>query len=337
LDLGHDRLEKAMNNNLKNLRILIAVALLITVASIETGLANQKKKKAVPTGTPILWQCPDDISSRDLYLGPGGTAMRPDLRRITFIKEEKGGYSKKFQVRDGSGREWVVKIGKEAQSETSAIRLLWGVGYVTEVNYLVPRVTIPGRGTFSNVRFEARPDSWKRVTEWKWKRNPFLGTPEFQGLKVMMALINNWDLKDSNNEILQIRGENGNELRYIISDLGATFGHASTTPLFWRFTRSRNNPAKYANSDFLEKVKGNRVVLHFGGKNRGMMKDLDIDDAQWMAGLLSQLSDRQLHDAFRAANYRPDQINLLARTVRKRTNELLSLRPSIQIGRSDGK
>ena len=81
--------------------------------------------------------------------------MRPDLRRITFIKEEKGGYSKKFEVRDGSGRRWVVKIGKEAQAETSAIRLLWGVGYLTEVNYLVPRVTIPGKGTFTNVRFEA--------------------------------------------------------------------------------------------------------------------------------------------------------------------------------------
>ena len=85
--------------------------------------------------------------------------MRPDLRRITFIKEEKGGYSKKYRVRDGSGREWVAKIGKEAQSETSAVRLLWGLGYLTEVNYLVPRVTIPGKGTFTNVRFEARPEN----------------------------------------------------------------------------------------------------------------------------------------------------------------------------------
>jgi hypothetical protein len=150
----------------------------------------------------------------------------------------------------------------------------------------------------------------------------------------MMALINNWDLKDSNNEMLQLRGDDGNELWYIISDLGATFGHASTTPLLWRFTRSRNNPKNYAKSKFLEKVKGDRVVLHFGGKNRGIMKDISVHDAQWMANLLSQLSDDQIRDAFRAANYRPDQINLLARTVRERTNELLSLRPSVQIGRN---
>jgi hypothetical protein len=319
-------------NTARRLRIAIFVLVALLIPSIETGFAKTKKKKAAPTGTPILWQKPNDISSRDLFLGPGGNGMRPDLRRIKFIKEEKGGYSKKYRVRDGAGREWVAKIGKEAQSETSAIRLLWGVGYLTEVNYLVPRVTIPGKGTFTNVRFEARPDAWERVGEWKWKRNPFVSTPEYQGLKIMMALINNWDLKDSNNVIVQTRTDRGNELRYVISDLGATFGHASTTPLFWRFTRSRNNPKNYAKSEFLEKVKGNRLVLHFGGKNRGLLQDITVDDAIWMGGLLAQLSDQQLRDAFRAANYTADQVDLLTRTVRVRTSELLSLRPTIQIG-----
>ena len=320
-------------NHTRKLVTLIVVALLLSVSSIETGLAKPKKKKEALTGTPILWERPNDIASRDLYLGPGGAAMRPDLRRITFVKEEKGGYSKKYRVRDGSGREWVVKIGKEAQSETSAVRLLWGVGYFTEVNYLEPRVTIPGKGTFTNVRFEARPKQWDRGDEWKWKSNPFSRTSELQGLKIMMALINNWDLKDSNNVIIKARGSN--KLYYVISDLGATFGHASTTPIFWRLTRSRNNPSNYAKSNFFEKVKDNRVVLHFGGKNRGLMKDLTVQDAQWIAGLLSELSDQQLRDAFRAANYSPSQINLLASEVRERTNELLSLHPSPQIRRGE--
>ena len=312
-------------------RTAILLAVILSMTAVDAGVAaKSKKKKQTPKGTPVLWERPTDISSRDLFLGPGGASNRPDLRRITFIKEDKGGYSKKYRVRDASGREWVAKIGKEAQSETSAIRLLWGVGYITEVNYLVPRVTIPGKGTFTNVRFEARPEQWDRVGEWKWKQNPFLGTPEYQGLKIMMALINNWDLKDSNNEIIQDRGSE--ELRYIISDLGATFGHASTTPLFWRFTRSRNNPQKYSKAKFLDKVKGDRVVLHFGGKNSGLMKNISVRDAQWLSSWLSQLSDQQLRDAFRAANYRPDQINTLARTVRERTNELLNLRRAEQIG-----
>lgn len=318
-------------NQLKKLRLVVLVALFVTLIPINTGVAKKKQKEAPLRGTPVLWQQPNDISTRDLYLGPGGDEMRPDLRRIEFIKEEKGGYSKKYRVRDASGHEWVAKIGKEAQSETSAVRLLWGVGYVTEVNYLVPRVTIPGKGTFTNVRFEARPDNWKRGSEWKWKENPFTGTPQLQGLKIMMALINNWDLKDSNNVILKVKGDD--ELRYAISDLGATFGHASTTPILWRFTRSRNNPKNYAKSKFLEKVKGDRVVIHFGGKNRGLMKDITVHDAHWMATWLSKLSDAQIRDAFRAANYQPDQIDLLTREVRERTNELLGLRPNVQIGR----
>lgn len=309
------------------------MALVVAIAASDTGLAKPKKKKQTVTGTPILWRRPIDIQSRDLFLGPGGAGMRPDLRRITFIKEEKGGYSKKFRVRDASGREWVAKIGKEAQSETSAVRLLWAVGYQTEVNYLVPRVTIPGKGTFNNVRFEARPDSIKRVNEWQWSRNPFVGTREFQGLKIMMALINNWDIKDSNNEIFLIRGPQGNELKYIISDLGATFGHASGTFFFWRFTRSRNNPKNYANSDFLKKVKDNRVVLDYGGKRKDLFKNITIDDAIWMGSWLSQLSDQQMRDAFRAANYTPAQINLLAGTIRGRANELVSLRQNERIGR----
>jgi len=149
--------------------------------------------------------------------------MKPDLREITFLEETKGGYSgTKYRIRDGAGREWVAKISKEAQSEVAALRLLWAAGYETEINYLVPRLTIPGKGTFEDVRLEARPASEKRVGEWKWKQNPFAGKREFQGLKIMMLLLENWDIKDSNNEIIQVKGTN--RLRYVVSDLGATFG-----------------------------------------------------------------------------------------------------------------
>ena len=313
-------------------RVLVVLALVLSCFNVEVGSAKPKDKKKAPAGTPVLWRQPSDIASRDLYLGRGGDSMRPDLSQITFLKEEKGGYSKKYRVRDGAGREWVVKIGKEAQSETAAVRLLWGIGYLTEVNYLVPQVTIPGKGTFQNVRFEARPDNWKRFDPWKWDRNPFTGTPELQGLKIMMALINNWDLKDSNNKIIYDKDSPG-ELQYIISDLGATFGHASGTPFFWRITRSRNNPSKYSTTKFLEKVKGDRVVIHYGGRNRGLFKDISVRDAQWMGTLLAKLSDQQIRDSFRAANYTPTQIDMLTQTIRLRTNELQNLRPVERIGK----
>ena len=72
--------------------------------------------------------------------------MKPDLRQIVH----QGGEGWLLEVPDSRclGREWVAKVGKEAQSETAAVRLVWAAGYETEVNYLVPRLTIPGKGTF---------------------------------------------------------------------------------------------------------------------------------------------------------------------------------------------
>src|ERR1041384_7944276 len=203
------------------LRAFIACAFVLGLTLSFPALAAKdktKKKQALPKGTPVLWRAPDDIATRDLFLGPGGAEMQPRLSRLKFIKEEKGGYAKKFRVRDAAGREWVAKMGKEAQSETAAVRLMWAVGYETEINYLVPRVTIEGKGTFENVRFEARPKEIKRLELWKWDDNPFVETKEFQGLKVLMILIENWDIKDTNNKILLVRDEQtGNkELRYII-------------------------------------------------------------------------------------------------------------------------
>ena len=283
------------------------------------------KKKEVPRGTPVLWRDPGDVSGLDLFWGPGGEAMRPDTSRVTFIKQETGGYSTKYRVRDATGRVWVAKVSKEAQSETAAVRLLWAAGYPTEINYLVPRVTIEGKGTFENVRFEARPDNVKRSGEWSWKKNPFSWTKELQGLIVLMALINNWDLKDSNNVLLHTRGPRGDELRYAISDLGATFGKTGHIPVLWLITRSRNEPEDYAKAGFVEEVKRGQVYFRYGGKNQDLFDDIRVDEARWIGGVLARLSDKQIADAFRAANYAPDEVQLLTLSVRSRINELTGL------------
>lgn len=307
----------------------IVLASLLVLSVSPHAAAVQKKKKALPKGTPVLWREPADIRSRDLFQGPGGREMKPDLSRITFIKEEKGGYSKKYRVKDGQGRVWVAKLGKEAQSETSAVRLVWAVGYVSEINYLVPRVTIDGKGTFENVRFEARPKNVDRLDEWKWKTNPFTGKRELEGLKVLMALMENWDLKDSNNRVLLVRGKSGNELRYIVSDLGATFGKTggqkSPMALLRSVKGSRNDPQDYVSDEFIKAVEGNIIRLHYGGKNADMMRTITVADAKWIGGWLSRLSDRQIEDAFRAANYSVEEVRMLSGAVRKRINELVGL------------
>ena len=296
-------------------RMFISFSIIFVLSISSVSFADKKDKKR-SRGTPVLWREPVDIQSRNLYWGSGGEAMKPDLRKLAFIKEEKGGYSTKYRVRDGSGREWVAKVGKEAQSETAATRLLWGVGYHTEITYLVPRVYIPTKGEFINVRFEARPKHIKRLDEWEWDDNPFVGTRELQGLKVMMILLNNWDIKDSNNKVLAA----GNELRYIISDLGATLGKTGNF-----ITRSRNKPEDFVEAEFIDELKGNYVDFHYSGKRKGVFRDITINQARWIGRWLSRLSDQQIRDAFRAANYDSEDVHLLAEGVRARITELITL------------
>lgn len=303
--------------------LLTFVALLLLLAPAAAAQKKSKKKKeALPRGTPVLWSARDP-AKLDLAAGPGGAGMRPVTRGLRFLKEEKGGWSKKFRVRDSRGREWVAKLGKESQSETAASRLIWAAGYETEITYLVPRVTIPGQGTFTNVRFEARPKGVKRHGEWSWANNPFSGTRELDGLKVLMVLVNNWDLKDENNVILHAAG--ADELRYAISDLGATFGKTGGLGPLWRLTRSRNDPEDYADSKFIDKVKDGYVDFHFTGVNKGVVEKIKVAHARWIGVHLARLNDGQLASLFRAANYTPQETRLLARVVRARIEELAGL------------
>ena len=291
---------------------------------------SKSGNKAMPEGAPVFWRDPGDVSSRDLSLGPGGGEMKPDLSNVTFVEEETGGYSVKYRVRDGAGKTWVAKLGKEAQPETAAVRLVWAAGYPTEISYLAPCVVIKGapqplkevercgEGGFANVRFEARPDEVKRVAEWKWDDNPFAGQREFKGLVVLMALLNNWDLKDSNNKVLHVADKG--ELHYVVSDLGATFGKTGNF-----ITHNRNEPKDYAKSRFVEKVEGGKVKFAYDGKNKGLFEDVTVEDARWIGGLLSKLTDEQIRAAFVAANYAEADLDLLVSEVRSRINELASL------------
>ena len=296
------------------------LVLFVIFISVAVGALGQKKDdKAEMTGTPIMWE-KVDTSSLDLYAGPGGDALKPDLSSITFISEEKGGHSQKFKIKDGAGHTWVAKIGDEAQSETAAVRLVWALGYKSEINYLVPTLTIPGKGTFNNVRLEARGDGIKRLETWSWKDNPFQGHREFQGLKIMMAFLNNWDMKEANNVILK----NGDQLQYVISDLGVSFGKTGGNglPLFWRIGRSRNVPDQYVESDFVKEVKSGKIKFEFNGKNMPLLNDITKADGRWLADLLLQLTDKQIQDAFRAANYSDAEVAILSKGVRDRIRAL---------------
>src|SRR6185503_5936378 len=92
----------------------------------------------------------------------------------------------------------------------------------------------------------------KKSGNWSWFKNPFTGTKELSGLKVMMALINNWDLKEINNAIYQEKSADGP--RYVVSDLGASFGETGNPA-----TRSKSDVSDYSDSRFIQKVSAEHV------------------------------------------------------------------------------
>jgi len=303
-----------------------SLSIAIVVFGFTSVYAQKDKAKAkpLPQGKAILWERVN-IPSRDLFAGPGGEAMRPDLSKITFIKQETGGHNKKYRIKDGSGRVWVAKPGTEARPETAAVRLLWGLGYKTEVNYLVPQITIPTVGTLQSVRLEARPEGIKRLDPWSWEKNPFVGTNELQGLKIMQIFLTNYDLLDLQNQTLEVSGPNGTELHYIISDLGSTFGKfgSNNMPIFFRMGRSADNPEGWSKAGFIKGVEnGHLEFATTGAKSRGLFNDITVAQGRWLFDLLAQLSDNQIRDAFRAANYSPAEINMLLAATKRRIGEL---------------
>src|SRR5215203_4960320 len=159
----------------------------------------------------IIWRDPGPAESLDLAAGPGGPQGAP-VPPFQFVEEHGAGTFPCVSVRDARRQLWRVKWGDEVHTEVFAARLAWAAGYFVEVNYFVPSGRIEGAdtlqrageciradGSFQNARFELdEPGVVKHFDEhsWAWNDNPFVGTRELNGLKIVMMLLSNWDNKD---------------------------------------------------------------------------------------------------------------------------------------------
>lgn len=317
--------------------------------------ASAKAKASTPAavseaGTPVLWREPADITMRNLYYGPGGEKDQPH-GPYTFVEEDLDGTNPKYVVRDRDNVKWTVKLGLEARPETVSSRLVWAVGYFANEDYFLedlqvdnmPSTLKRGRklvgpnGTMQAARLKRHLQGEKNVGNWTWRDDPFTGSRELNGLKVMMALINNWDLKDANNKIYG--GKDSTEQIYAVSDLGASFG---TTNLSFPFSHSKGDLNSYMKSKFLGSVTPeyvdfrtpSRPSFMYMGKPAdyirrthldGLLKRVPRDDVRWIAHILAELSPNQIQDAFRAAGYAPDQIQAFSKVVEDRIAQLNNL------------
>jgi hypothetical protein len=299
-------------------------------------------------GQATLWVQPSDLKSRDLFYGPGGKEHVPH-GPFTFVKEDLDGTNPKFVVKDPDGVKWKVKLGIEARPETVASRIVWSVGYFANEDYFVPDLQVTGMparlhrgqdmvapdGSVHSVRLKRESADERKIGNWSWRSDAFAGTRELNGLKTLMAVINNWDLKDENNAIYQI----GDQRIYMVSDLGASFGTPGRT---WPPENGKGNLDTYSQSRFIRSVMPETVSFQTPARPRWVCavnpkeylrrihlewigRNIPKADAKWMGTLLSGLSTRQIHDAFRAAGYSPQEVDAFSKILERRIAELTDL------------
>lgn len=327
--------------------------IVLTLVVFTVACNGATEFKPTPVARPVLQRPNHDVATAELAWGPGGKerAPQPPFR---FGEEDLQGASPKFSVTDGQGVEWRVKLGPEAQVETAAVRLVWALGYFAEEAYYLPRAEIDGlprlkRGheftvgrTVVGARFEPRRDDLERAGTWGWDRNPFVGTRELDGLRVLMVLLNNYDPRQANNLVLLARMADGRrEAQYLVGDLGAALGVVGGKG----GPRRKNDLDAYRRSPFIDRVEDGTVrfayrtapegwglpifVLHpfyAAGelKKQRDMNTVSVDSARWIGSQLAQLSDAQLLDAFRSAYDEPIARGF-ADAVRARVRQLQGL------------
>jgi hypothetical protein len=154
----------------------------------------------------------------------------------------------------------------------------------------------------------------------------------------MMALLNNWDLKDENNAVYRDK-KTGQEL-FLVSDTGASFG---TNSVRIRNSNGKGNVKQYLQSRFITHetattvsfatpAPATRVLLESGGllaplyfrRQRYLWigRNIPREDARWIGNLLSQLTHQQLVEAFRAGHFTDRETDLYVDELQRRIAEL---------------
>jgi hypothetical protein len=307
----------------------IGVALVASLAACGGAKAPVKASPSVPGAT--LWERPTDVAARDLYFGSWGRDYAPNpVDTYAFVERKHSGVNLGMTVLDSHGREWSVKqpypggLDDESSTEVAVSRILSAVGYHQPPVYYLPSFTLKddwGTHIEPGGRFRLKMEGMNDVGTWRWDENPFIGSKPYQGLLVMLMMLNDTDLKNSNNTLYERHVGNRVERWYVVRDVGAALGDLN------RIAPRKGDPKSFEQTPFILGVNNGQVDLNVDPWYKKVVRDrITVDDVRWASALLAQLTDRQLHDAFRAGGFAPDAANRFIRTLREKVQQGQSLR-----------
>jgi hypothetical protein len=185
--------------------------------------------------------------------------------------------------------------------------------------------------SFADARFELDEAGVRKLFDehgWSWDDNPFAGTRELAGLKVLLMLVANWDNKDvrdvargSNTAVFEYTlPGGGSEARYLIIDWGASMGKWGS-PL----TRSKWDCEGFAsqNADFVRGVEGGRLSWGYTGQRTDeVIEGVTTEDVRWLMRSLGRVTDEQLRDGLLASGATDDEADCFTRALRERIETL---------------
>ena len=326
---------------------IVAVRLLVGAAWWAIG--QYRLQRAGPPSLRAsahrIWRVPGSIEQLDLATGPGGTDGLPSPPFV-FREEHLNGSQPCVAVEDGRGRLWRVKWGPEVHSETFAVRFAWACGYFAEVTHFVPSGTIEGainlqrasrcittEGTFCDARFELEDPVAKKMFEehsWSWAENPFVGTPELSGLKVIVMLLSNWDAKDrrdvargSNTAIFEYPIGRGPEARYLVTDWGGSMGRWGSN-----LTRGRWDPDGFAEQtpQFVSGLHDGYVTFGYSGQRTADIAEaIPVDHVRWLLPYRERWNEVLLVRALLASGASDEEAGRFAGALLERIRRLRSV------------
>ena len=283
----------------------------------------------------MLWKEPPALSPSDWVAGPSGAegAPRPPF---TFVKENLDGTNPKIDVVDAAGRPWVVKFGAEVHADAFSARFLYAVGYASVPTYFVPsgmienvhglkraKAFVAKDGSFHTARFKLRE---RHKRQWSWVENPFQGSRELGGLKIMMMLFSNWDVKDSrdgngsNTGILEASHRDASGSWFAVTDWGASFGKSGG--FFqrdrWDWRGYRDQTAQFATV----RPDGSIQWGFRGKRGNDITAGVVLADVRWLVPYLSRISDEDLIAGLTASGASDVVAQQFTRSIRARIGEL---------------
>ena len=332
--------------------IALAVAARLMMPALWWAIGRLRVRQAGPrplhASAHRIWHDPGQVTALDAIYGPGpaGSGPHPPFR---FIEEHSAGSQPTVSVRDARGRVWRVKWGQEVRCETFAVRFASSCGYFAEETHFIAAGTITGAttlqrardciderdGAFHDARFELDDPAVTKMFEehsWAWDDNPFVGTRELNGLKLVVMMLSNWDTKDrrdvargSNTAIFEHRLADGRrEARYLLTDWGGSMGRWGGNAA----TRGRWDADGFAEQTpgFVTGVANGCVTFGYAGQRTAdVATGIPLEHVRWFSRFLEPLTDDYLSRALRVSGASAEETPRFVAALRDRIGQLAAV------------